>query len=122
MGFGGGDVMQQIQPMQAFNTTALHTEEDIQREKKEDLLNMEQDVNELNTIYHEFHDEVKKQDVGIVDIAANVTSAANNVNSGTAAVQKASGYQKSSRKKMCCIGGLLLIIIIIIVVVVAVAS
>ena len=91
--------MQQIHPMQAYNTTALATEADIQGETEEDLLNLEQNVNELKTIAEEVLGEVKTSEVAVVRIATNVTSAADNVQSGTAAVQKASGYQR----KKCCI-------------------
>ena len=112
--------MQQLQP--AYQMSHLHTEEDIQREKAEEIVQIAEDMHELNHMYKEFIDEVGVQGTEITVAQTNVEKARENIGEGTSQVQQASEYQKSSRKKMCCIGVLLLVIVIVIVIVVVVMS
>eukprot|EP01061_Rhynchopus_euleeides_P000520 TRINITY_DN10370_c0_g1_i2.p1 TRINITY_DN10370_c0_g1~~TRINITY_DN10370_c0_g1_i2.p1 ORF type:complete len:252 (+),score=127.24 TRINITY_DN10370_c0_g1_i2:58-813(+) len=113
-------VMAQLRP--AYNMSALNTEEDIQREKADEIEEIAANMQELHNVYTEFQDEVDRQQEPINHIQSKVKSARENVVRGTSEVQEAGEYQKSSRKKMCCIGVMLLIIIIVIVVVVSVSS
>ncbi|KAJ9460538.1 putative QA-SNARE [Diplonema papillatum] len=105
-----------------YNTTGLETDLAIQQEKKEELEELEGNVNELATAFDEFSILVKEQEPELMKAKENVVTAQEHIQSGTEYVRDAGEYQKKSRKKMCCIAVLLLIIIIIIVVVVAVVG
>eukprot|EP01060_Flectonema_neradi_P005713 TRINITY_DN13826_c3_g1_i1.p1 TRINITY_DN13826_c3_g1~~TRINITY_DN13826_c3_g1_i1.p1 ORF type:complete len:269 (+),score=71.82 TRINITY_DN13826_c3_g1_i1:60-809(+) len=116
------DFNQQEPQFKAYNMTALATEEAIAKERCEDLKNVEQRLNELDSCYHELSDIVHEQSEPLKEALTGLESGIENVKKGTTDLQKASKHQKSSRKKMCCLIVLILIIVVIVVVVATVAA
>eukprot|EP01061_Rhynchopus_euleeides_P000522 TRINITY_DN10370_c0_g1_i4.p1 TRINITY_DN10370_c0_g1~~TRINITY_DN10370_c0_g1_i4.p1 ORF type:complete len:230 (+),score=93.69 TRINITY_DN10370_c0_g1_i4:58-747(+) len=88
-------VMAQLRP--AYNMSALNTEEDIQREKADEIEDIAADIRELHHMFTDFQSEVDRQQEPINHIQSKVKSARENVVRGTSELQQARGYQKSSR-------------------------
>eukprot|EP01059_Diplonema_ambulator_P017826 TRINITY_DN2992_c0_g3_i1.p1 TRINITY_DN2992_c0_g3~~TRINITY_DN2992_c0_g3_i1.p1 ORF type:complete len:247 (+),score=65.44 TRINITY_DN2992_c0_g3_i1:51-791(+) len=112
----------QLNQLKRYDLSAAQTEEAIQREKAQDISELEVGMIELHTMYQEFGDMVVEQAKPLEQVVENLDNAQTNVREGTSNLQSASDYQKSSRKKMCCLIILVLVIIIILVVVVTVAA
>ena len=87
----------------------MEVEENIQREKLEAVVQIEQDVNEIKSMYSEFNDHLEIQQPKLDVIETNVEKSTTRVEGGVVHLQQAQQSQKSSRKKTCCLLFLLLI-------------
>ena len=105
----GGGIQSQIQGLKQIDMTELNLEENIQREKLEAVVQIEQDVNEIKSMYSEFNDHLEIQQPKLDVIETNVEKSTTRVEGGVVHLQQAQQSQKSSRKKTCCLLFLLLI-------------
>jgi t-SNARE complex subunit (syntaxin) len=119
-GGGGGGMRFNEQRLVQYDTGELRTEEAIQREKLEGVVEIEQDLNELKTAYQDFGQLVKDQQEGLNKVENNVDTSTVRVDEGIVELKKASKEQKSSRKKLCILLILLVVAIAIVVIVVVV--
>lgn len=119
---GGGDfddMMQQRQSkvkVKKMDTTSLQIEAEIQREKAQQMLGIEEGLETVQEYYQDLDEVVQKQGETIDQAGEKVSSARDHVNTGTVDLQKASKHQKSSRKKMICVCVLLLALVGIVVI------
>ena len=117
---GSNDVQINMHEFKRVDMSELATEEALQHEKYQGVVEIQQDMTELNSAYKEFQDLVQDQGQGIDAMENNVVKAKSSVEKGTTDLQGAGDYQKSARKKMCIMLIILAIIIAIVVVVVVV--
>lgn len=87
----------------AVNMAPLDTEEALQRERLQGVVEIEGQMGELKSIYSDFNSMVNEQQTGLNTIESRVDVAQTKVESGVKHLQGASAVQKSSRKWMCCI-------------------
>jgi DNA repair exonuclease SbcCD ATPase subunit len=97
------------QSLDGFHAVA-YTEEEIIREKNQEIRALETDLQEINSLMREVAVLVNDQQTGIDSIEMNVESAGTQVQGGNKELGKALKYAQSSRKKMCCVIVLLMII------------
>jgi hypothetical protein len=87
----------------AINMAPLDTEEALQREKLQGVVEIEGQMNDLKSIYTDFNEMVQDQQKGLDTMESNVDKSIKSVESGVKDLKGASKVQKSSRKWMCAI-------------------
>ncbi|RNF19023.1 syntaxin 7 [Trypanosoma conorhini] len=107
-----------VQEIRAVDMSGLHTEEALQREKLLGVREIEANMTDLHTMYHEFHDLVHHQQTNLDSMTENVSGAKTSVEGGRKELAVSSRRQKCGRKMLCAIAAVLLIVIIVVVVVV----
>lgn len=83
------------------NTAPLDTEEALQRERLEGVVEIEGQMGELKSMYQDFNTLVHDQQGGLDMTEQNVDKSTKHVERGVVELKKASEVQKSSRKWMC---------------------
>ncbi|XP_065669954.1 syntaxin-7 isoform X2 [Hydra vulgaris] len=82
---------------------------DMIKEREDALRQLESDIVDVNEIFKDLAIMVHEQGEVIDSIEANVATAAIQVETGNAQLEKAKNYQKSARKKKCCLLVILLV-------------
>lgn len=85
------------------NTAPLDTEEALQRERLEGVVEIEGQMGELKSMYQDFNTLVHEQQAGLDMTEQNVDKSTKHVERGVVELKKASEVQKSSRKWMCAL-------------------
>jgi hypothetical protein len=85
------------------NTAPLDTEEALQRERLEGVVEIEGQMGELKSMYQDFNTLVHDQQAGLDMTEQNVDKSTKHVERGVVELKKASEVQKSSRKWMCAL-------------------
>jgi hypothetical protein len=116
----GGHTTVKMQDFKQIDDAELHTEEALQREKLAGILDVERDMNQLNSMYHELHGHIEGQQVGLTTAETNIDRAQTHVEKGITELKSANKLQKSSRKKMFILLGIIALIIVVVIVVVVV--
>ncbi len=101
-----------------YDTTALSTEEAIQREKLDAVRAMEGDLREVAECYQIVNNLVKEQQTGLDSMSKNVEKTTVQIQQGTGELKEARNEQSKARKRMCCLAVILVVIIAIVVVIV----
>jgi len=84
-------------------------------QREEEIRQLEQNVAQVNEMFHDLAQIVKDQDVLIDNIDSNISNALENVEEGEKEIDKAAEYQKKSRSKMCCILAICVVILLVLV-------
>lgn len=108
------------QQQQQYNTSGLATEEEYQRQRLQDIDEIEGQTAEVHALYKDFNLMVDTQQQGLNIVEKNVEKSTDHVVKGTGELKKASEAQKCSRKCMC--GVIVLIVVIVVIVVVVMYS
>lgn len=116
----GGHAAVKMQDFRQVDDAELLTEEALQTEKLEGILEVERDMNELRGMYHELHSHVEYQQTGLNTAEANIDQAQTHVEKGVTELKSANKLQKSSRKKMFILLGIIVVIVVIVIVIVVV--
>jgi len=116
----GGHTSVQMQHFRQVDDAELLTEEALQTEKLGGILEVERDMNELKSMYHEMHSHVVTQQEGLNIAETNIDKAQTHVEKGVGELKSANKLQKSSRKKMFILLAIIAVIAIIVIVVVVV--
>lgn len=107
-GHGGGKSLG-LGTAQVVNTAPLDTEEALQRERLQGVVEIESQMGELKSMYQDFNTMVHDQQAGLDITETNVDKSTKHVERGVVELKKAGEVQKSSRKWMC----VLLVIIVV---------
>ncbi len=83
------------------NTAPLDTEEALQRERLQGIVDIEGQMGELKSMYQDFNVMVHDQQAGLDTVEGNVDKSTKHVERGVVELKGASAVQKSSRKWMC---------------------
>ena len=83
------------------NTAPLDTEEALQRERLQGVVEIEGQMGELKSMYQDFNHMVNDQQQGLDNVEGNVDKSTKHVERGVQELKGASSVQKSSRKWMC---------------------
>lgn len=118
----GGHTGVRMQEFRQVDDAELLTEEALQTEKLEGILDVERDMNELRGMYHELHGHVTDQQVGLNTAEGNIDKAQTHVEKGVTELKSANKLQKSSRKKMFILLAIIAIIVVIVIVVIVVVK
>lgn len=118
----GGHTSVQMQHFRQVDDSELLTEEALQTEKLEGILEVQRDMNELKSMYHEMHSHVVQQQDGLNLAEGNIDKAQAHVEKGVVELKSANKLQKSSRKKMFILLAIIAVIAIIVIVVVVVTK
>ena|SRR3989338_5624127 len=102
---------------QQYNTSGLDTEEAYQRQRAQDIEEIEGQTAEVHALYKDFNTMVDVQQVGLNTVEKNVEKSTDHVVKGTGELKKASEVQKCSRKWMCGVIVLIAVIVAIVIVV-----
>lgn len=102
---------------QQYNTSGLATEEEYQRQRAQDIDEIEGQTAEVHALYKDFNLMVDSQQQGLNTVEKNVEKSTDHVVKGTGELKKASEAQKCSRKCMC---GVIVIIVVIVAIIVVV--
>uniref|UniRef100_A0A7S1KXV6 t-SNARE coiled-coil homology domain-containing protein n=1 Tax=Neobodo designis TaxID=312471 RepID=A0A7S1KXV6_NEODS len=121
-GPAGGHRAVRMQEFRQVDDAELLTEEALQTEKLNGILEVERDMNELQGMYHELHAHVEDQQTGLNTAEGNIDKAQTHVEKGVTELKSANKLQKSSRKKMFILLAIIAIIVIVIIVVVVVTK
>lgn len=111
---------QQQAVMIDFDKASLETEAALQRQKLEEIIEIEQGALEVKECYNELNNLVQAQQAGLDTVETHVDTAGQKVTKGVEELQKANEQQKKSRKRMCCLVMLVMIILAILVIVLVV--
>ena len=119
---GDGQQQQQQQQGMDFDRVALHTEEQLQREKLSAVLDVEADAREIKGCYEDLGALVDAQQKPLDTVEANVDTAGDKVTRGADELHEAREQQTKARKKMCALLVILAIIAAVVVVVIVVVT
>ena len=99
----------QQQGFRQIDVSELNTEENIQREKLAAVVQIEQDVNEVKSMFQEFDEHLNRQQIGINNIEKNVDNSVIKVEKGVQELKEANKLQKSGICHKWCIIAVLLL-------------
>jgi t-SNARE complex subunit (syntaxin) len=105
------------QQQQQYNTNGLDTEEAYQRQRLDDIEDIQVATSEVNALFKDFNTMVESQQPAIDTVEKNVDKSTDHVQKGTQELKKASEIQKCSRKWTC---GFIVIIVVVVVIIVIV--
>ncbi|CCW71510.1 unnamed protein product [Phytomonas sp. Hart1] len=88
-----------------------HIEEATQREKLRNIREIESDVMDLNTTYHEFHLLLSQQQEGLTAVCTNVEESSKLIAEGRSQLQRSLKYQKTRKIHRALIAIFILIVI-----------
>jgi len=121
-GGGGGAGGVKITDFKQVDTSELDTENAIQTERLQGIIEIEQNANEVRAMYQEFQSHVEGQQGALTTAEKNIDKSQDHVERGVKDLKSANKLQKSSRKKMFILLGIVGLIIIIVIVVVVLAK
>jgi hypothetical protein len=94
---------QQQQYVAPPNLTEIHTEERIQRDKHDAIVEIAEDAAQIHECYKTLDAAVREQQHGLDQTEKNIDKAFNKVGKGADELVEARRQQTKARKKMCCI-------------------
>ncbi|CCH43808.1 Syntaxin-12 [Wickerhamomyces ciferrii] len=116
---GGGTIGNPQQELiierDVINTEEFDHQQNLIREREEEIENIEHGINELNEIFTDLGAIVREQGTMVDNIESNIYDISNSTRSAAGELSKALHYQRRSRGKTFC---LLVILVIILVVVI----
>ncbi|CAD2217522.1 syntaxin 7 [Angomonas deanei] len=122
-GVSAGEQMQvNAQKIRPIDLTEFHTEEAIQREKLRNAKDIETDMRDLKTTYHEFNALVNQQQSGVDMMENHVAESHSLIERGHGQIQQASRHQKKFRKIGCIIGVVVALVVVVVIIIAVFAS
>eukprot|EP00762_Andalucia_godoyi_P006243 ANDGO_01619.mRNA.1 Syntaxin-7A len=104
------DIEVQVQDRNSrFDRSTVALEHQMIREQNNDIMRLEEDLNELSSMYVDMAVMVNEQSKDIDLIENNVSKTSASVEKGIDELKKSRELQKKARKKMCCIIGMILV-------------